>query len=406
MENVKNEDGTADSKLSDRSNELVASSAPFPAAQDAPQLASEKRDASQVPEQGSGTPHLSDESNDVKDEKLSPELPSGIFGLPSSEERFDALSHEGDCTSPSNGTPDANEPEFALSTNGEDPDYYGQQIRHSMAGSINSLYSYAGEDLMGFPPSQPSGDDSGLSSPPNIDIASRRNRRPPPLSIDGSRSYSGAAPRTAVEMGKRPDTMRRVASATGTLRVSKPMGMPRSPFQKSRSPVSAAPKGSKAPPTPDTPILANQPTNTNVSSLGSTTAISSSDLPIRDPTLRTPPTTPGGMQNYFSIRSVYDMPMAGDGYATTSMNNFTGDFNASNISSGYPHHIANPNTGVGQPPTSCFVSPMAGSSFGITGGNPEYTWPDSVISRNQSPGEQQQGSQFLNMPASGFGMER
>ena len=405
MEKAKNEDAATDRKPTDRGNDLVASSAPFPNAQNARQPAAEERDTSQGPEQSRVTEnlHLSDETSCVKTEGLSPELPTEAFRLPSTEERFESLPLEGDYTSPSNGTPDANEPEFALSTDGEDQDYYGQQ---AIGGSTNSMYSYEGEDLMDFPPSQPSGDGNPLGSPPNIDIASRRNRRPPPLSIDGSRSYSGTAPRTAVDMGRRPDTMRRVASATGTMRVSKHIGIPRSPFQKSRSPVSAAPKGSHAPPTPDTPILANQPTNTNVGNLDSTTATSASDLAVRDPTLRTPPTTPGGMQNFFSIRSVYDMPMAADGYATSSMGNFAGDFHGSNMSVGYGHHIGNPNTCVSQAQSSSFVSPMNRASFGITAGNQEYTWAGSVASRNPSPAEQQEGSQFLIMPASGFGMER
>lgn len=387
----------------------MASSAPFPNAQGTPQPAAVKREVSQDPENGSdaATPYLSDENSVLKEEGPRSELTKGIFGLTSVDDQLGGLSHGGDCTSPSNGTSDANEHDFALSTDDEDPDYYVKQVQQAMGGPVNPLYSYEGEDLMGFPPAQPSSDGNTLRSPPTIDIASRRNRRPPHLSINGSRSYSAGIPKTTADMGKRADTMRRVASATGSMRVCKPMGIPRSPFQMNRSPVSAGPKGSNAPPTPDTPILTNQPATTSVSNLDSTNAISVSDLAIQDPTLRTPPTTPGGMQNFFSINSVYDMPMTGDGFVTPSMTDFAGDFTTSNMSLGFPQNIANANPYVSQPQTPCFVSQMCPGSFGVAGVNSEYMWPDSsVISRDPSPARQHQSAQFLNIPASGFGMDR
>jgi hypothetical protein len=271
------------------------------------------------------------------------------------------------------------------------------------------LYNYEAENFIGLPPTEPStSEGNALRSPPILDIASRRNRRPAPLAIDGSRSYSAGIPKTALELGRRPGTMRRVSSATGTMRISKPMGVPRSPFQMSRSPVLAGPntKGTNAPPTPDTPVLASQPTTAGVSNLDSANLISASDLAIRDPALRTPPTTPGGVQNYFSLNSVYEMPMAGNSFATPSIAGFAGDFN-NEIPLGFPHPFANPSNCVSQQHTPAFVSPINPSSFGMASGNAEYTWPqDSVVSRDPSPADAQQGSQFLNIPASGFGMER
>ena len=333
-----------------------------------------------------------------------------FFGLSSTEGQIDGFSSGADYTSPSNGTPDANEPDFSLSTDDEDADSYAKHVQQAMGGIVNPpLYNYEAENLMGFPPTEPStSEGNALRSPPIIDIASRRNRRPAPLAIDGSRSYSGGIPKTALELGRRPGTMRRVSSATGTMRVSKPIGVPRSPFQMSRSPVLAGlnTKGTNAPPTPDTPVLASQPTTASVHNLDSANPSSASDLAIHDPTLRTPPTTPGGVQNFFSLNSVYEVPMAGNSFATPSIAGFAGDFN-NEIPLGFPQAFANPSNCVSQPHTPAFVSPMNPSSFDMTGGNAEYTWPqESVVSGDPSPADSRQDSQFLNIPASGFSMER
>lgn len=408
MEKDKNDGGAGSRNLLDRKSDLVASSAPFPNAQGAHQP-SNHRDASLDPDQDSETAnsYFSDENSDIQKAEVPSQLPDGLFGLPGTERRAGSFPHGGDYTSPSNGTSDLNELDMALSTDDEDSAYFLKQDHPAMGDSSNAAFGFDTDELMGFPPSQvPTEDANALRSPPSIDIASRRNRRPPPLAIHGSRSYTNGIPKTAVELSKRGDAMRRVASATGTMRISKPMS--RSPFQMSRSPVSTGPKGSNAPPTPDTPILANQPATQNIGgNLDPVNVLSVTDLAMRDPTLRTPPTTPGGLQNFFSLNSVYDMPMSGNNLVTPSMATFSGNFDGSAMSLGVSNYVANANTNASQPQTPSFVSPMNTASFGMTGGNAEYTWPGNMVSRNSSPAEEQQhNSQYLGIPASGFGMER
>lgn len=299
----------------------------------------------------------------------------------------------GDCTSPSNEASDANDNDFAHSTDDEDI-----AAGFSTQGSI---FPYGSDTLDGYPPMQ-DGEANGLRSPATLDIAGRRNRRPPPLSINESRSYSAGAPRTGIDMVKRGDTMRRVNSATGSMRISKPMGAPRSPFQLSRSPVTAGPRGSHAPPTPDTPILAHQPNGIGANTLESANAIS--ELAIRDPTLRTPPTTPGGVQSFFSLNSVYNMPMAEDNMVTPSLHNFQSGFDVPNVPVAVPNYINTANACVSQQPqTPSFVSPAsATSSYGVSSANAEYNWP---VSRTTSPTDHH-GSQYLSLPMANYGMDR
>lgn len=145
----------------------------------------------------------------------------------------------------------------------------------------------------------PNSPDRRLKSPCPTDIASRRNRQTPQLSIHASRSFSGSlrfgpdASRRSEQVG----SMRRVVSTSGTGRIRKSSASsatPRSPFfQRNRSPMGA---GSAAPPTPNTPVVA-EPHNTNGGLFPLTTKYSSSAL-VQDPTLRTPPATPAFLDNF------------------------------------------------------------------------------------------------------------
>lgn len=354
----------------------MPSSAPFPNAQRSTSPTNLKREAS--------TDEMDSEC--FSDENAEPAR--GFSGANAGVARF----AREDCTSPSNDTSDANDNDFALSTDDED------------AGAAfptqSSIFAY-GSDSMGSYPLMQGGDDNGLRSPAALDIAARRNRRPLPLSIHESRSYSAGAPRSGVDMFKRGDAMRRVNSATGSMRVSKPMGAPRSPFQLSRSPVTAGPRGSHAPPTPDTPILAHQPNGVSTNHLDSAHTLS--ELAIRDPTLRTPPTTPGGVQSFFNLNSVYSMPMAEENMITPSLHTFQSGFDVPNMPLAIPNYITTTNTCVSQPQTPSFVSPeSATSSYGFSSANTEYSWPTS---RTTSPTDHH-GTQYLNLPVVDFGMER
>ena len=388
----------------DRVSDLVASSAPFPNAHSSPQANMDARSTSLGLDQDSevATQYLSDENAG------SGQLSSGFLRTPTAP-GTNGFFARNDCTSPSNDTSDTNDQEFALSTDDEDTNYYVQQMQHTYRGGekFRRFKTELGGDLDDLTEASfahASGDDADSLGSSSADIATRRNRRPPPLAIGGPRSYSVGVPKTAVDVSKRGDSMRRVASATGPIRVTKPMAAPRSPFQPSRSPAPAAVRGSRAPPTPDTPVLANQPSTASTGSIDPSGAISVSELAIRDPTLRTPPTTPGVVQSYFSLDSVYDMPMAGQNLINSSMANFQSDYEANKLPVGIPGYIGNPSSGVNPAQTPSFVSPGAQSSMGLSSANTEYNWPASVGSRHSSPVEQQQGSHFLSIQAPSFGM--
>lgn len=380
----------------DRVSDLVASSAPFPNVQDSTQSGQVKREGSY------GLEHDSEAASSyLSDENAGPgHVPGAYLRGPSMQSPGSFVSRHANGTSPSNDASDANDPDFALSTDDEDPNYYVHQIHQTARGGGESRRGNSGLNDIG---DRAFVDEDDTAA----DIASRRNRRPPPLAIGGgSRSYSVGVPKTAVDASRRADSMRRVASATGPMRITKSMAAPRSPYPSSRSPAPSAPRGSNAPPTPDTPILANQPGSTSTTSLESGNAISVSELAIRDPTLRTPPTTPGGMPSFFSsLDSVYTMPISSQSMVAPGISSFQSDYD-NKLSVGVSSYAIHPSSGASQPQTPSFVSPGTQPSFGLGGGNgTEYNWPEPVGSRNSSsPVAQQTAPQFIAMPAPSFGM--
>ncbi len=388
MEKEKNESGSHD-KFLDRKSDLVASSAPFPSApgMHQPRAENTRRGISADLEQDSelGTPCFSDENSDIK-------IESGLHG-------HIKLSSTGG-TSPTRGS-DVNDADFTPSTDDE-ADYYVEQAPQAIRGSGDPLYAYNEQDFMGFPRTQLS---DALRAPSPADIASRRNRRPPPLAIHGARSYSAGVPKTAIDTGRRANQMRRVASATGSMRISKPIGGPRSPFKMSPSPILAGSKGSNAPPTPDTPVLASQPADSSMGNMDNNNVLSGAELSMRDPTLTTPPTTPGGIPNFLSLNSVYNMPMVGDNFVGSSVPSYPGNYSATNMPMGYSQQVPTSTSCVSQPQTPSFLSPINSNCFGVSNRNTEYTWPESMNSRNVSPNGQQQ-DHYLHVPASGFALDR
>ncbi|KAF7551685.1 hypothetical protein G7Z17_g4841 [Cylindrodendrum hubeiense] len=253
-----------------------------------------------------------------------------------------------------------------------------------------------------------------LKSPASMDIASRRNRRPPHLAISASRSYSAGVPRTAIDMGRRADvggSMRRVASATGTVRISKPSGTPRSPFfdrnhealvQLNRSPSFSCTMPTIAPPTPNTPVVLNQQgiCEVNPSCSLSVNEKGSLDLAIHDPTLRTPPTTPGLMEPMFTASSTYDVPVSDEPLVTPGLGRFPSDFEIPGVSNQVPNYITNGCSS--QPQTPSYTPQMGPNYFGYSGGNAEYNWSGPSGSAKSSPGQSHQQVQFMNMTPSSF----
>lgn len=253
-----------------------------------------------------------------------------------------------------------------------------------------------------------------LKTPPSIDIASRRNRRPPQLAIHASRSYSTGGPRTGLDMGRRVDvghSMRRVASATGTVRIAKQSGTPRSPFfernpealfQLNRSPNFSAATTTIAPPTPNTPVISNQQ---GLSEVTTSCALSLDEkfqpgLTIHDPTLRTPPTTPGIMEHMFTLDSAYDMAIPDEPLVTPGLGGFPSDFEMPGMSTNVPNYVAT--DGSSQPQTPSYAPQVGPTYYGYSGGNAEYNWSDASMSARSSPGQSQRHVQFMNMTPSNF----
>lgn len=392
-----------------RNSHLVASSAPFPNTRNPSPSGATSREQSSGPDQDSEAAgsYLSDGSGDPSELDAMRRLPESLFGFASTEDQARHGSRGYPCTSPSNGTSDANEPDLATMTDEEDgTDCFVKPTHPSIRFSPSHSFSaYDLEDFAGFQSNRPSPEDvDPLRSPPSIDIASRRNRKPPPLAISGSCRGYPSGPMTSIDLGRRGNPMRRVASA-GPGRVQKPSAVPRSPFPMSRSPLSTGRKSSNNPPTPDTPMLKNQSsTGSNAGSVDSGNIVSESELAARDPTLRTPPTTPGRMQNYLSLNGVYGLSMAESGVPVPAMAGFAPEL-APSVSMGQPNYVTNTHPCMSQPQTPSFVSPVSSSSYGFTRGSADYTWSDSVIPGDQSPTDQQFGSPFFSLPLSGFSME-
>lgn len=255
-----------------------------------------------------------------------------------------------------------------------------------------------------------------LKSPPSIDIASRRNRRAPHLALNASRSYSATLPKVEVEMGRRAEignSMRRVASATGTVRICKPSGTPRSPyfertsealFQLNRSPNFTTATAAIAPPTPNTPVVTNnqqglcEPTPTSTVGINDKYSV---NLGMNDPTLRTPPTTPGMMDSMFNIDSAYNMAVSDEPLVTPGLGGFPTGFEVPVMSTNVPNYISSNCPSQSHAPS--FAPQMGPAYFGYAGGNAEYNWSDQdSMSAHSSPGQSQRNVHFMNMTASSF----
>ncbi|KND95235.1 Diencephalon/mesencephalon homeobox protein 1-B [Tolypocladium ophioglossoides CBS 100239] len=262
-----------------------------------------------------------------------------------------------------------------------------------------------------LPQLSPLVDDTQPKPSQPIDIASRRNRRPAPLAIVGGRSQSSYSPRTATDFDRRGDRtspMRRVASAAGSVRIKKPAATPRSPFydasfQSRRSPSTTGPVGSGAPPTPDTPITLHQQglvDGTVRYSLDS--KYMSADPALRDPTLRTPPTTPGFMDSLFNISSTYGMSISEETLIAPGISRLPGGFEMSSMTGGVSGFIDNASNCSRQNETSLLSSQMGSTYFNFMGANPDYNWSDASTSTSSSPEHHTQRGGYMIMPTTNF----
>jgi hypothetical protein len=399
--------------LHERKLDLVASSAPFPTMQGPSRSLTETPESSVVLGRGGGGSELCDSV--LPSTETTDGLSEGVLIKP--EPRYDSLptSHahrtqESAITgrvpqypSSSHSPLEDNDGDFSLSTDEEDSRFY---INQASGAAQQVGYDYIANSI-----SHNNDDGSQLKSPAALDIASRRNKRPPTLSISSpSRSYSAGLLKTGADMNKRLDcgnSMRRVASANGPTRICKPMGsgLPRTPYfnnrhvgdmsQMKQDPVMSGAKTAGAPPTPDTPIVANQPGMMYLNGAAdadsdSTGRLPAPDMIAHDPTLRTPPTTPGVVDNFLSINALYDGNMAASTYPMP-------------LSMSVPSYIANANGCSSQPQTPSFHSQMNVSGyFGVASGNTEYQWSDNSASRSHSPPGHGVQSQFMNMTSSNY----
>lgn len=275
------------------------------------------------------------------------------------------------------------------------------------------------------------GTGAAFKSPP-IDIASRRNtKRPAQLGVGCMRSYSYNHPgmKTGVDMPRRmdaPSPMRRVASATGPMHrgIQKPMGMgPRSPLyfdrnqelllqMASQTPIPQGPCSSVAPPTPNTPVIVSQQAR-------ELTVSSEDEKPFTfqtgflsapfntDPTMRTPPDTPGMMGNFSSavfpnnhIQTSFDYNVIDEPLITPGLGSFENEFPT--LPTNLPSYVSQ-NCG-SQPSTPSYPATTMGPAFfpSFAGGNSEYNWSDA--STRSSPGHASRARQFqfTNMTAQDF----
>ncbi|KAF6804953.1 homeobox domain-containing protein [Colletotrichum musicola] len=261
---------------------------------------------------------------------------------------------------------------------------------------------------------------------PTIDIASRRNSKRPAQLVNCSRSqsYNFSGPKTGYESRRveAPSPMRRVASATGNF----PRGVQKATSAGLRSPSyfdhnrenlilqmashSPVSRNSVAPPTPNTPVVPTQQNmrEATVSSMSSdedkTYSVQTSLMVPHptDPTLRTPPDTPGLLANMpntlYSTSFEYNVPdeplLTPGGYTEFSLM-------PANIPA-YVNHGC-----LSQPVTPSFPSANIGPAFcsaPFSGGNTEYNWSDGQ-SVSAKPSPDHLGSrelQFTNLTAHDF----
>ncbi|KAK0729352.1 hypothetical protein B0T21DRAFT_292274 [Apiosordaria backusii] len=264
------------------------------------------------------------------------------------------------------------------------------------------------------------------SPPPPADIAGRRKlRRPAPLGLSSLRG--GPGPKTGIEVPRRSETaspMRRISSATGGLggRVQKSFmgpGGPRSPFamernkeallqslQGAQSPVMASLNSAMSPLSPGGPSgqgLREGTVGTNASdeetgfAYGSLGAVGELSMYKSEPTMKTPPGTPGlqmGMQDAYytgSMNHAWNFAPQDEPLPTPSLCSHGGSELEFSMAPQMPGYVAS------QPVTPSFppsMGPTYNGFFGPSLAQTEYHFPESY------PQESSARSSPTNMPRS------
>ncbi|KAM3433457.1 hypothetical protein MY4824_005970 [Beauveria thailandica] len=342
----------------DRKRDLVASSAPFPGSQPA----SHTRDGSNSPVSSPDAAGLDMVRSD--DVVPSMETTSDLIGEVASFSPDKATRDDSEDKSPQDthdrlSTSDASADGFSIS----ESELYmplGDRSPSQMLGSdyhglvtgaskINAPMVTGGVEMEQHDFSQDDRDMSlsptcqlppgmHLRSPPCIELASRRNRRPTPLSINAARVGTPGAgvPRTAIDINRMAETasfMRRTSSASSSGRISKPTTTPRNMFSMHRSPSSTGAASSMAPPTPDTPLVANAQGMNDLALLGPfSLETKAAGFNSHDPTLSTPPSTPGNMDSMYNMHSAYTMGISEDYLVNTGLSSLPQSFDLTAMS--------------------------------------------------------------------------
>ncbi|TWU71141.1 hypothetical protein ED733_000934 [Metarhizium rileyi] len=261
--------------------------------------------------------------------------------------------------------------------------------------------------------SSPLTDASEPKSPESVDIASRRNRRPAPLSITSGRSQSYTARASDLSRwGDQTTCMRRISSSTGSGRVKKSAATPRSPFfdrsadiflqqQRRHSPNAVGRQGSTAPPTPDTPVTFQQQGSMDAlmplySLEGKYTP---PDLVLSDPTLRTPPTTPGFADSLFHLGAGYEIGISEESIIAPGIDRANRAAEMAGNSAAFANYMLNSNSqGSAQQLAPMFPTQMGQSYLGFmsAGSNPEYNWSDLARLTSSTSSSSQQRYMALN----------
>lgn len=247
------------------------------------------------------------------------------------------------------------------------------------------------------------------ASPQTSDAASRRSRRPPPLVTGECRSHSYYAPKASMVQegrGDRASPLRRVASA-GSSRVRKAVATPQSPFydatadislQTRRSPGAVCSAGSRAPPTPDTPVaLHQQALIDGALSYSVDRKYMSADGGFQDPTMTTPPTTPGFMGSLFSMGSGYDMSISEEALISPGVARLPGGFDMSTVTGDLTDFIGSESNCSNQQTPSLLPSQMGHTYFNgsfLGGSLTGYDWSDVSTPTISSPGLQHRQSGY------------
>lgn len=366
-----------------RQRDLVASSAPFP---QPAAISKQYSEASESPSEQSLPDQISDAGQSSYSESDSP------FPLPIQEDDLIAKAEdENSCARPDEMDDYLSMQESSIlndNSNTANRQFFAEFSEFTGPESIQqSVENYDNDmDVNISTSSSPLADEYDVPSPDCIDIAARRNRRPAPLSIGGGRSnsYTAARANDNARKGDQATSMRRVSSSTSSGRVTKSVATPRSPFfdknaaslfLRRPSPRAAGHHGSAAPPTPDTPVALQPQEPMGAPALYTLNGkYTSPDVIISDPTMRTPPTTPGFSDGLFHLGSGYEMSISEEALIAPGLGRLHAGMGMVNNAAAF----ANFNQCSSQHVVPMYPAQLSQSYFGFVAsdGNSDYSWSD------------------------------